>query len=272
MGVVQGLIGSLKTSPSGYDSDAQAFFTGANITDTTEKDAWNTFVNSAKISGYYSKFYFFYPFFGSDANKTKYNAINTSQYTITWTGSVTHNSMGVEATAVNSAASTGFHPDGYFFYNTAHIGYYLTFASLDSSIVLDLAMIDDNLSSNGIYFQYTAGNWYRANMLNSRYGVAYITTANGLYALNTEYDSGASLWRYKAYTNGSVTETFTGLQNEGSNLSGTLNLFMTFTDTATYYSSANLRCAYAAQGFTASQMTEFYTHLQTFMTALGRNL
>ena len=118
-------------SSSSYDSDAQAFFTAAGITSTTEKDAWNTFVNSAKSSGYYSKFYFFYPFLGSDANKTKYNAINTSQYTITWTGSITHDSMGVEATAGNSTASTGFNPSGYFFYNTAHIGYYLDFNSLD---------------------------------------------------------------------------------------------------------------------------------------------
>ena len=265
------LIVKTGSSGSSYDSDAQAYFTGANITSTTEKDAWNTFVNSAKSSGYYSKFYFFYPFLGSDANKTKYNAINTSQYTITWTGSVTHDSMGVEATAINSTASTGFNPDGYFFYNTAHIGYYLNFASLDSSIALDLTMIDSNVGANGIYLQYTAGDWYRANALNSTYGNAYITTANGLYALNTEYDSGDSLWRYKAYTNGSVTETFTGSQGEDSTSSGTLNLFMTYIE-GSFYSSANLRCAYAAQGFTASEMTAFYTHLQTFMTDLGRNL
>jgi hypothetical protein len=262
----------VKTGSAGggsYDSDAQAFFTGANITDTTEKNAWNTFVNSAKISGYYSKFYFFYPFLGSDANKTKYNAINTSQYTITWTGSITHDSMGVKATAGNSTASTGFNPDGNFFYNTAHIGYYLNFASLDSSIVLDLTMADSNLV-NCIYFQYIQGNWYRANTLNNTYGNAYITTANGLYALNTEYDSGASLWRYKAYTNGSVTETFQGNNTEDSTGATGLNLFYYYI--ATYYSLANLRCAYAAQGFTASEMTAFNTHLQTFMTALGRNL
>lgn len=269
MGVVQGLIGSLKTSPSGYDSDAQAFFTGANITDTTEKNAWNTFVNSAKSSGYYNKFYFFYPFLGSDPNKTKYNAINTSLYTITWTGSVTHNSVGVEATASNSTASTGFNPDGNFYYNDAHIGYYLDINSLDSSITVDLPMMETNLLCS-LYFQYNSTFWERINVINNVSGVPYSTNTSGLQAINTEYDAGIDEWEYKAYTNGSVTETFRGSGSEDATGATGLNLFY-FYD-STYYSLANLRCAYAAQGFTDSEMTAFNTHLQTLMTSLGRNL
>jgi len=262
----------VKTGSAGggsYDSDAQAFFTGANITDTTEKDAWNTFVNSAKSSGYYNKFYFFYPFLGSDPNKTKYNAINTSLYTITWTGSVTHNSVGVEATAINSTASTGFNPDGNFYYNDAHIGYYLDINSLDSAISIDIPMLETNAIC-GIYLQYNGTSWGRANMMNSISGVVYASNTSGLYAINTEYNTGASEWEYKAYTNGSVTETFQGTGSEDATGATGLNLFYYYV--SAYYSLANLRCAYAAQGFTASEMTDFNTHLQTFMTALGRNL
>jgi len=263
------LINDTGASGVSYDSDAQAYFTAATITDNNEKNAWNTFVNSAKSSGYYNKFYFFYPFLGSDPNKTKYNAINTSLYTITWTGSVTHNSVGVEATAINSTASTGFNPDGNFYYNDAHIGYYLDINSLDSAISIDIPMLETNAIC-GIYLQYNGTLWGRANMMNSISGVVYAANTSGLYAINTEYNTGASEWEYKAYTNGSVTETFQGTGSEDATGATGLNLFYYYV--SAYYSLANLRCAYAAQGFTASEMTDFNTHLQTFMTALGRNL
>jgi len=56
------LINSIGASGSVYDSDAQAYF-DKGITDTGMKDDWNTFVLSAKVAGYYSKFYYFHPFF-----------------------------------------------------------------------------------------------------------------------------------------------------------------------------------------------------------------
>ena len=122
----------------------------------------------------------------------------------------------------------------------------------------------------GIYFQHNGTLWERANTMNGINGVAYSTSTSGLQAINTEYNTGASEWEYKAYTNGSVTETFQGLGNEDA--TGATEILLFYYYFSLYYSLANLRCAYAAQGFTASEMTAFNTHLQTLMTSLGRNL
>jgi len=123
MGIVQGLIGSLKAGVA-YDSDAQAYFTAASITDGTQKDAWNTFVVSAKANGYYSKLLAAYPFLGGTASSHSYNAINPATFQITWSGSLSHNSNGVNQ-SVNGTGDTGFG-------NTS--GWTSTSASLDNVV------------------------------------------------------------------------------------------------------------------------------------------
>lgn len=63
---------------AGYDSDAAAFFTGAGITDSGEKDLWNDFVQGSKSDAIYSKIKTFHPLLGSSLTTKSYNAINTA--------------------------------------------------------------------------------------------------------------------------------------------------------------------------------------------------
>lgn len=46
---------------SGFDPDASAYFTAAGITDSTEQEAWNTFVVGARAAGIWDKAYRVYP-------------------------------------------------------------------------------------------------------------------------------------------------------------------------------------------------------------------
>ncbi len=258
MGVVQGLIGSLKTS-SGYDTDAQAFFTGAGITDITQKNAWNTFVNSAKASGYYSKFYYFYPFIGGDSTKHSYNAINTASYQITWSGTITHNSNGVTA-GTNANGSTGFNTGSFFTETSAHIGLYVNVGTFSS---VDIILSDVSNTNNIYYFSGAGGLFINVNQGET----TPASLSSGLISATVYDDTGD---RYiRLYNNSTLIES--AYMSTNNPASGTeLKYFGAYLPT--YGSTANIRAAWAAQSFTSAQMTAFNTHLQTFQTSLSRNL
>ena len=253
----------VKTGSAGggsYDSDAQAFFTAAGITSTTEKDAWNTFVNSAKASGYYSKFYYFYPFIGGDSTKHSYNAINTANYQMTWGGTITHNSNGVTAGA-SAKGSTGFNSGSFFTTTSAHIGVYLNQTGLSG---IDIILIDAALGINAIVYNTTSGG--TAGFLNGK-DTPYTSLSSGLVVANLFDDAGDGY--VELYNNSTlVSSTYMGTNSPAS---GT-ELIYFGTYLPIYGSTANLRAAWAAQSFTSAQMTAFNTHLQTFQTSLSRNL
>jgi len=252
----------VKTGSAGggsYDSDAQAFFTAAGITSTTEKDAWNTFVNSAKASGYYSKFYYFYPFIGGDSTKHSYNAINTANYQMTWTGTITHNSNGVTAGA-SAKGSTGFNSGSFFTTTSAHIGVYLNQTGLSAT---DSILSDTTLTYNYIFYQTGA------DMIMGLNGGNALNTAlsSGLVVLNLFDDAGDGY--VELYNNSTlVNSTYMSTNNPASGTE--LIYFGSYLPIIS--STANLRAAWAAQSFTSAQMTAFNTHLQTFQTSLSRNL
>jgi hypothetical protein len=100
-----------QSAAGGFDTDAEAFFTrvasAGGTLSTTEKNAWNAFVISAKAHGYYSKFSAAYPFIGASATSCSINAISSS-YTITWFNSPTFSSTGVDFNGTNQYGNTGF--------------------------------------------------------------------------------------------------------------------------------------------------------------------
>lgn len=113
-------------SPAGYDSDADAFFTAAGITDTTQKNAVNTMVLALKSAGVWVKSYAIYPFVGGDATKHSYNLKNTAAYQITFNGSWTHNANGITAGgAAGDYATTGVVPSTVFAADDAYWGVYV---------------------------------------------------------------------------------------------------------------------------------------------------
>ncbi len=82
-----------------FDSDAQAFFTAAGITDATQKSAVNTMVVALKAAGLWTKSKAIYPYVGGTATTHKYNLKDPrdldAAYRIVWFGGITHNTNGV---------------------------------------------------------------------------------------------------------------------------------------------------------------------------------
>ena len=81
---------------SSTDPDAQAFFTAAGITDATQQTAVNNLVVGLKNNNIWDKMKIIYPFVGGTDASHSYNLKDSTQYQITWTTGVTHNSNGVK--------------------------------------------------------------------------------------------------------------------------------------------------------------------------------
>lgn len=94
-----------------YDTDAQAFFTAAGITNTTHKDAINTFVLTLKNLDVWNGMTAIYPFVGGTATAHSYNLKNTATYQITWVNAPTHSANGVQfLNTSNQYGNTGINP------------------------------------------------------------------------------------------------------------------------------------------------------------------
>src|SRR5690606_21266587 len=101
-------------SSSGYDSDAEAYFSavasaGGTLSDP-QKDAINTFVVNTKADGTWAKQYAIYPLAGGTAASHAINLKSPGTYDITWNGSVTHNEDGIKSDGSTGYGNTNFNP------------------------------------------------------------------------------------------------------------------------------------------------------------------
>ena len=247
----------VKTGSAGggsYDSDAQAFFTAAGITSTTEKDAWNTFVNSAKSAGYYSKFYGFWPMLGGTSSTCSYNAINTSAFPIIWEGSPDFTSAGVKSNSVSDYGGTsgdiiseGWTP------TNSMLGYYSSTPMNANEMAIAVNSFNTYVAGySGTQGQLSIGDI--SDFVNKSY-------TNGCCILNNY--TGVK----KYYHQGTERVTFTGTAVYYSGTIIILGDGGTF-----YYSSGRMSAAFIGDGFTPTEISNFQTHIQTFQTSLGRNV
>jgi len=251
MGIVQGLIGSLKAGVA-YDSDAQAYFTAASITDGTQKDAWNTFVVSAKANGYYSKLLAAYPFLGGTASSHSYNAINPATFQITWSGSLSHNSNGVNQ-SVNGTGDTGFGNTSGWTSTSASFGCYLR-----TGITTDKIPIGDGNSTYIYGNSGTSVNFtLQAATLNATITSTRLLVVTDTGTLATAYRDGTSV--------GSSSTSHT------PSIFNNLNL-MSYGLSPFYYYAGTMSFAFIGLTMTGTDVTNFNTNMNTLQTALSRNV
>lgn len=249
----------VKTGSAGggsYDSDAQAFFTAAGITSTTEKDAWNTFVNSAKSSGYYSKFYGFWPMLGGTSTTCKYNAINPSAFEMVWEGTPSFTSAGVKSNSVSDYGGTAGDFDtsaeGWTSTNSM-LGYYSSTPMNANELAIADASFQSHIAGySGTQAQLSIGGL--SDFVNKSY-------TDGCCILNNYTGT------KKYYHQGTERVTFTGTAVYYSGGIIILGDGGTF-----YYSSGRMSAAFVGDGLTSTEISNFQTHIQTFQTALGRNV
>lgn len=253
MGIVQGLIASLKTASASYDSDAQAFFTGAGITDTTQKNAYNTLVTGIKSQGYYSKIKYLKPYLGGTASQHGYNAINTTLYESIYEGTLTHDANGVTGNGIDGGISTEYYANDFTTTNCSMGVYVRSYTPIGG---LSVFMLDAN--SCGFYYYTLYGGTIGA--VTDRI-LTTTGTQTGFIALNLE---SPTLSLYIAGTNIASGSSTAPSWNPPFIVIGNSSVGV--------YSNTNICFEYFADSLTSSEIIDFSTRVQTFQTALGRQV
>ena len=255
----------------GCNADAQAFITAAGITDATQIAALCQLVADLKAGGVWNDLNALYPFVGGTATAHSYNLKNTSLYQITWFGGVTHNSNGVTFNQVNSYGNTGYNESLVETFSNTHRAIY------DRSTVADFGA---QIGSQGV------GGGSQRNMVYTGYSTLYIIdcydTIDNAGRLLDSSGGSQGLWissrntaasgGLKAYKNGvflkQTTSPTSGTQPNvvtyigGNNNNGTL----------AEPSGHNLAFASMGNNLNATQISAYYTAVQTFQTTLGRQV
>ena len=154
-------------SSESYDTDAQAYFTAAGITNTTFMNAWNDFVLAAKGHSYYSKIPHLNPLPGTSSQNT-FDAITATAIT-SFFGSPTHATNGVTFNGVNQYANAGFKPSDVPQNKLGFFAYSATAFTTDPGILMGTV---NGLNTNNNYILNYGGNFYLANNSASEYTTA----------------------------------------------------------------------------------------------------
>ena len=93
-----------------YDANAQAFFTAAGITDTTQKTAVNTLVTDLKAANIWTKMKAIYPMVGGTAAQHRFNlkspGTTNADFYLDFIGGGTHSATGYLPNGTTAYADT----------------------------------------------------------------------------------------------------------------------------------------------------------------------
>lgn len=263
----------------GLDPDAEAFLTAAGISDPTIESAINTLVTTMKSDGIWSKMYALYPFVGGTASTNSYNLVNPAAYTLSYTGTITHDSNGITGDGATGYADTGLNivSDVTNYKTDHHISLYSrTAARSMGSGGWDMGVGTPN-TGNPLYGMaigriaggnnriYDYGNFSG----NGRLGTtATIDDNDGFFLGRTSATN-----EHKFFKNGSQIAasvlTTTANDANGSIWILRMNPLGTFN---TEYSNRNIALASIGQALDDTEQNSFYTAVQAFQTTLSRQV
>lgn len=254
-----------------YDSDAQAFFSAAGITDDTQKNAVNQLVLDLKAYSLWSKIHVMYPFVGGSASSHSYNLKNPANFQITWSGGITHSATGVTGNGTNGYGDTGFNVASNITLNNSSILVYCRNHNTDTDT--DIGCGDGTTSSRfyavlwstndrAVSCQYNTTNNAGAVITN----IGSATNASGFWVMNRRSSS-----VHRVLRNNSVVGSSTG--SGGSLPSYNVRLF-TFNNGGSNlgYQTREQAFTSISTGLTDTEETNFNTAVQAFQTALSRNV
>jgi hypothetical protein len=286
-----GIITSKAAAAGGYDADAQAFFTAADptgtILTTTQKNAVNAMVVSMKASApisdtLWSKLIAIYPMVGGTTAVPAPHTFNLKDprnlndaYRLYFGGSWTHSNLGAIPNQSNTFANTYINTN-VLSQNSASIWYYSRAFNYSAEL---MGVLESSLNKNGIQLQ-TRDNLYGGNSYSCIMGkeegeadaAVYKTGLVGLSRINST--------QYKRYGrfDGTVSSSTVYTANRPSNSASLLALPLYLaarnvggTITEEY---SNSTCSFAAigSGFDAAEAAALYNIVQTYQTALSRNI
>lgn len=244
------------------DPDAQAFITAASITDPTQQSAINQLVVDLKGYNIWTKMKALYPFVGGTAAQHKWNLKDPrdldAAFRLVFNGGWTHSVNGALPNGTNAFAETYLNDLSNLAQNSAHCSVY---SRTNASSLLAPSIASNSYGQTGgtkLTLNFANGTYYSihsADQPNSSN-----TDTRGMFIGNRTTSTGTSL-----LIRGTIT-THTQASQTPSNTTFRLGGYSSF------YDNKELAFATIGDGLTNTDMTNLTTAVQTFQTALNRNV
>ena len=263
MSGVLNIVSSYK-SASGitYDTDAQAFFTAAGITDVGQKNAVNDLVLSLKADSLWTKMVALYPFVGGSASSHAVNLKSPGTYDLTFYGGWTHSSTGATPNGTTGYADTGLVPNSVLTFSSVHFSKYNRNDDVSGNKI-DGALSDS--STRFFQMNYSAGN----GVIGDISSIASYTPTNTkrLFVVSRTASNLVDVYR-----DGSNVATNT---TTISNLAGE-NIYIGARNSGSgiiqFYNAYEAAFSSIGSGLSSTDAANFNTHITTYQTALSRNV
>ena len=251
-----------------YDPDAQAFFTAANITNTTQKSAVNQLVLDLKSANIWTKMKALYPVVGGVASSHAVNLKQPGTFNLSFATGWTHSSTGMTPNGA-TYANTFFNPvTQNIGSSSAHMAYYGRTPSTTS----DGAEMGNynGVTVSGIAIQG------KSSASESRYYYSYslravnsvVTAPIGL-VLGTSTSTASRKLIVNNIIKGVNNTTDTVAMNNFNIYIGAANLNNT---TVGSYVNCQLAFSSIGDGLTDAEATNFYNAVQNYQTTLNRQV
>jgi hypothetical protein len=262
------------TPPTVSDSDAQAFINAANILDQVEAPAINNLVIGLKADNLWTKMKAIYPMVGQIATSQKYNLKDpqdtNAAFRLNFTGGWTHSFNGVLPNGTNAYANT-FLPFNTMNSNSQHLSYYSR-TNLTAQNYFEMGCGDNSSIASAIIMSYGSGlgsltrigQTFSTNFTPTKTDSMHIVSANSTN-VSRVFENGI----YKGQNTGTRTDLgnrFYYLGAANQNASNTNN------GTALFYTTRQCAFASIGTGLTDTEAANLYTRVQTFNTALQRQV
>jgi hypothetical protein len=267
------------TNAVSYDPDAQAFINVTGISGTNAL-AINNLVLALKTGSLWTKNDAIYPIVGGTANTHKYNLKDPydtdSAFRLTFSGSWTHSSTGMTADGITAYANTHLIPSGNLTFQQAHMSYYSrTSTGGNIKTYVTLGVNQGFAQVFQLYYQKSLGSEVIAASQNSsrfpanEARIVSPTDRLGHY-INSRTGSGAT--DLAMYKNGILSANSTTL------LATTINTIPIFigaqnnNGVATGFDYIEYAFISIGDALTSGEAATYYTAIQNYQTALGRQV
>ena len=253
----------------GFDPDAQAFITAANITNTTEQNAINTLVVSLKGYGIWSKMKAIYPFVGGTASTHKWNLKDPRDldvaFRLVFNGGWTHSATGALPNGTNGFADTYVNILNNLNQNNSHVSVY---SRTNNNALTSLigAYTGGSGFTNSIIItpRYSTLGSYLNMFSNGGGNSTPATDTLGLKLLNRTSSTFFNYFNPVKYTLNLTSVT-------GANL----NLYLAANNnngTGVNYSNRETAFSSIGDGLTDTEAANLYTAVQNYQVALSRQV
>lgn len=254
---------------NGYYPEAEKFINAAAITDETQKSAINYLVGELKKNNLWSKCYAIYPVIGGTSSTHKFNLLDPQDtdgaHRLIFSGTVTHNSAGMQGNGTTGYANTFFNP------TTAGVslnnfGFGVCSSTNQARLEVDIGARNTSTTAVSLIIIRNASNVSQHQINSDNAGTitqSSITSSVGHFANNRLNNT-----QLRVARNGTIT-VFT--QSSGTLTDRNIALMALLTNT-TYssYSSKVYNFFRIHQGLSDSEETIFETIITNYNTILGR--